>query len=76
MTVDAGVPIVPILIQGTWSIMPKKRMLIKPTNVTMEILPALDTAAFNRETKNDLMDKVRNVMCERFVQLEGERACS
>ena len=76
MTVDAGVPIVPVLIHGTWSIMPKKRALIRPRPVTLEILPQLDTTAYSRDTKNELMEMVRNVMCERFEKLEGEWACS
>jgi 1-acyl-sn-glycerol-3-phosphate acyltransferase len=76
MTVDAGVPIVPVLIHGTWSIMPKKRVLIRPRPVTLEILPQLDTTAYSRDTKNELMEMVRNVMCERFEKLEGEWACS
>lgn len=76
LTVDAGVPIIPVLIHGTWSIMPKKRLLITPRPVTLEILPPVDTSVYSRETKDDLMETIRKVMCETFEKLEGDRTCS
>ena len=76
MTIDAGVPIVPVLIYGTWSIMPKKQPLIRPRPVAIEILPAIDTTGYNRDTKEALMQKVREVMCRNFKKFEGDMACS
>ncbi len=34
LAVDAGVPILPVIINGTWPIMPKNRLTIKPSRVT------------------------------------------
>ncbi len=76
MTIDAGVPIIPIVIHGTWSIMPKKQPLIRPRPVTLQILPAIDTTGYSRDTKEVLMEDVREVMCRSFEKFEGEWACS
>ena len=74
LTIDAGVPIIPVVIHGTWSIMPKKQALIRPRPVTLEILPEIDTTGYERDTKETLMDEVREVMCRNFENLSGEWA--
>jgi 1-acyl-sn-glycerol-3-phosphate acyltransferase len=76
LTVDAGVPIIPIVIEGTWAIMPKKRLLMKPCPVTMKILPPVDSSGYNRETKEALMEKIRMTMRDKLNKLKGEQACS
>jgi len=76
LTVDAGVPIIPIVIEGTWSIMPKKRLLIKPCPVIMKILPPVESSGYNRKTKDALMEIIRMKMCDNFNKLKGEQACS
>ena len=62
LAADAGVPIIPIIITGTHHIMPKKGLLIQRRPVVMEVLPAVETAPYNRNTKDDLMAKVRETM--------------
>jgi len=62
LSVDAGVPIVPIIIRGTWSIMPKTRLRIEPAPVMIKICDPIETRSFTRKTKDDLITKVRNIM--------------
>ena len=45
LTVDAGVPIVPIIIYGTRAIMTKGSLLLKPGDAYMEILPPIASSA-------------------------------
>ncbi len=66
IAVDSGIPIIPVIIQGTWKIMPKKQFLIKPGNVILEIAKPVETANYTRKTTGDLMEKVRNVIVESF----------
>lgn len=66
LAVDSGVPIIPIIIHGTGRIMPKKQMLIKPGNVTLEILKPIESSDYTRKTKDDLIKKVRHVILESF----------
>jgi 1-acyl-sn-glycerol-3-phosphate acyltransferase len=62
MAVDAQVPIVPIVIEGTHEIMPKGRLLIRPRPVTVTFCEKIDTRGFSRETKEKVMDQVRQAM--------------
>ena len=66
MAVDSGVPIVPIVIHGTWPIMAKSSLRINPGNARMEIGKPIETTGYTRETKEDLIEYVRNVICEGF----------
>ena len=70
MAVDAGVPIVPVIIRGTWSIMAKSSLRINRGDVEMEIAKPIDTIGYSRETKEELMDKVRTVICQKFDAAE------
>lgn len=62
LAVDAGVPVVPLVIQGTWSIMPKTGWLIRPQPVSITLLEPIQSSDYTRKTKNDLMERVRQAM--------------
>ena len=66
IAIDAGVPIVPVIIHGTWPIMSKNRLHIKPGNVILEIQKPIESSFYTRKTKNDLLKKVRKVICESY----------
>lgn len=68
LSVDAGVPIVPIVIFNTWSIMPKDRLRIRTQSVRMDILAPIPTSGYTRKTKDDLMNSVRNTICNAFEE--------
>jgi 1-acyl-sn-glycerol-3-phosphate acyltransferase len=76
LTVDAGVPVIPMTICGTWPIMPKDRLLIRPRPVTLTILPPVDTSAFSRKTKDDLMDVIHRQLSAAIAKQRGNNACS
>jgi len=71
MAVDSGVPIVPVIIRGTWPIMAKSSLRINRGNVEMEIAKPIDTIDYSRETKEELMDQVRMAICQGFEQGGG-----
>lgn len=62
LSVDAGVPIVPILLKGTFEIMPKGRLTIHRRPVAMTICPPIETADYTRKTRDQLIEKVRTTM--------------
>lgn len=66
MAVDAGVPIVPLVLKGTWSIMDKSSMRINKGEVSLNIGAPIATADYTRENKDDLMQSVRAIICEEF----------
>jgi 1-acyl-sn-glycerol-3-phosphate acyltransferase len=71
LSVDAGVPIIPIVIFNTGTIMPKGKLLIRIRSVRMDILTPISTSDYTRKTKDDLMDTVRNTICSAYE----EKAC-
>jgi 1-acyl-sn-glycerol-3-phosphate acyltransferase len=66
LAVDSGVPIVPVIIHGTRAIMPKKKLLIRPKDVILEIKKPIETRDYTRKTKEDLMEKVRQTISGSF----------
>lgn len=66
LAVDSGVPIVPVIIHGTRAIMPTKQMTIKPGEVLLEIALPVQTSAYTRKNKDELMKHVRQIMCQYF----------
>ena len=66
LTVDAGVPIVPIIVYGTRTIMPKGKLLMQRRDATMKILPPVETRKYNRKNKDQLIEEVRAIICDGF----------
>ena len=76
MAVDSGVPIVPIVITGTRSIMAKGSFRINPGKVSMVIHQPIQTSVYTRETKEALMERVRRFICVGLENIEtGKSAC-
>ena len=63
---DAGVPITPIVLNGTWSIMSKDSLKIKPGNVILSVLPAVNVADYPKTEKTRLIDDVREKILKEF----------
>jgi 1-acyl-sn-glycerol-3-phosphate acyltransferase len=66
LAVDSGVPIVPVIIHGLWPLMLKNRVFVRPGNVLLEIKEPIESTEYTRKTKDDLLKKVRHVICESF----------
>lgn len=65
LAVDAQVPIVPLIITGTFSIMPKGSLLIRPRPVTIDVLDPVDTTGYDRINKDELMERIHQRMAAR-----------
>ena len=66
MALDAGVPIVPVILLGTWTIMDKSSLRINTGEVSLNIQTPIATADYSRDNKNDLIASVRDVICEGY----------
>lgn len=67
---DAGVPIVPVVINGTWSIMSKDSLKITPGNVQLSILPPIDTSVYADDNRDEFISNVKNIICNAFESNE------
>lgn len=73
LSVDAGVPIIPIIVRGTHAIMSKGSLLIRRKPVRVDILAPISTDQYTRKTKDDLMARVRVTMSDRLASgAEGQ----
>ena len=68
LAIDAGVPIVPVVLHGTFPIMPKGRLRVKPGKIVMEILKPVETSGYTRKTKEELLEVIRNAICDAFEE--------
>ena len=76
LAIDSGVPIVPVVIKGTYEIMTKGKFRVNPGHVRMVIHKPIDTSAYTRETKEALMESVRRVICDDLeTNQTGASAC-
>ncbi|MEW6674112.1 MAG: lysophospholipid acyltransferase family protein [Thermodesulfobacteriota bacterium] len=64
LAIDSGVPIVPVIVHGTWPIMPKDRLRVRPGNVVLEIREPVETSPYSRSDKAALLDKIRGIITE------------
>jgi putative phosphoserine phosphatase/1-acylglycerol-3-phosphate O-acyltransferase len=68
LAIQAGVPIVPIVIQNSSDIMPKGEMIYRPATVEVEVLPPIDTSGWSVETIDEHVASVRNMYLEALDQ--------
>ncbi|MCE5224568.1 MAG: 1-acyl-sn-glycerol-3-phosphate acyltransferase, partial [Porphyromonadaceae bacterium] len=62
MAVGTGAPIVPVAVRGTYDIMPKHGMLIRPRPVVVDIGEPIATQGLALDSKEALMDGVRSAI--------------
>lgn len=76
LAVDAAVHIVPIVIHGTFAIMPKKGWAIRRRPVVVDILPPIDASRYTRKNKDELMEHLSQVMSAKMPPkpMEGGHA--
>jgi len=65
-----GVPIVPVIIEGTRDILPKQSLLIRPQAVVVRVLPPIDARPFGRDDRR-LRDQVRAAMATALGELRS-----
>lgn len=58
----AGVPVVPVRIEGSWRLMEGNGGWIRPASVRVTILPPVETAGLSREEKKELPQRLRRML--------------
>lgn len=72
LAIQAGVPIVPIVIQNSSDIMPKGDMIYRPATVEVEVLPPVDTSGWSADTIEEHVASVRTMYLEALGQEQSE----
>ena len=68
LAMQAGVPLIPIVIQNSGDVQPKGDMIFHRGTVEVEVLPPIDTSDWTADTIDDHVTKVRNM----FLQALGQ----
>ena len=74
MAIQAGVPMVPIVIHNAGDVAPKNEFLMRPAKVRIDVLPAVDTSQWSARTMNEHVAEVRGMFLEALGQAEEEEA--
>ncbi len=71
--IQAGVPIVPVVIYGTDKILPKGQLFLNfnvRKDVTLEILPPVPTVGYTVDTRDELKNKIRAMFLASYEELK------
>jgi putative phosphoserine phosphatase/1-acylglycerol-3-phosphate O-acyltransferase len=61
LAMQAGVPIIPIVIKNAYMAMPKGSSMFKPTHIEVVVLDPVDTSLWKRKNLNKHIEDVRNL---------------
>ena len=70
LAIQAGVPMVPIVIHNAGDVAPKGDFVFRPATVDVEVLPPVDTSTWKAETVNEHVREVRNMFARVLGQPE------
>jgi 1-acyl-sn-glycerol-3-phosphate acyltransferase len=62
LAIDAGLPVVPVTIEGSRFVMKKGRLMVCPGEVTLTVHPPVATTGIGREQARDFAERVRAVV--------------
>jgi 1-acyl-sn-glycerol-3-phosphate acyltransferase len=74
IAIRAGVPVVPVAILGTREILPYGSGIVCPGNVTLRILPPIDTDQLTLKDRGRLTDQVRDLIAEELDLFSSSRS--
>jgi 1-acyl-sn-glycerol-3-phosphate acyltransferase len=71
MAIQAGVPIVPVAIEGGSRLLPKSSLRVTPGTVRFVMGEPIPTAGLTEEDREDLMRRVRDAIIDLHVRIGG-----
>lgn len=67
LALRTGLPIVPLAISGTWKLLPKNALLIRPGGrVRLVLAPPIETAGMSLDDRDALNERVRAIVVSNF----------
>ncbi|HRY38849.1 MAG TPA: lysophospholipid acyltransferase family protein, partial [Smithellaceae bacterium] len=76
LAIQSGVSIVPISIIGSGDIMPKGSLKVKPGKIKLVIAKPIDVKNYTLENRQELIDKVRQIIIENYDDYRAAGAAS
>lgn len=72
LAMQAGVPMVPIVIHNAGDVAPKNEFVMRPATVKVDILPPVDTSAWKKSTLDSHVAEVRGMFLDALGQEDEE----
>lgn len=72
LAIQAGVPIVPIVIHNAGDVAPKNEFVMRPATVRIDVLPPVDTSQWDAKSVNIHVAEVRNMFLKALGQPEED----
>ncbi|HSG82522.1 MAG TPA: lysophospholipid acyltransferase family protein, partial [Gemmatimonadota bacterium] len=76
MAIEAGVPIVPTVINGTFEILPKRGFKLSPQPITLKFGTPVDTTPYDHDDRDALIARVHAVMADMLAELRAPEGYS
>ena len=73
LAMQAGVPIVPVVIHNALDVAPKGEFIFRPATVKVDVLPPVDTSDWQVETIEDHVESVRDSFLEVLGLMEFQK---
>ena len=67
---QAGVPIVPVVIHNAIDVAPRGQFVIRPATVKITVLPAVSTKSWKAKTMNQHVHQIRDLFLEELDQMK------
>jgi len=74
LAIQAGVPVVPVVIHNAGDVAPKGDFIFRPATVEVDVLPPVDTSDWSAETIEEHVAEVRALFMETLGQAEEAEA--
>jgi 1-acyl-sn-glycerol-3-phosphate acyltransferase len=71
MAIEAGVPIVPAVVEGTFEILPKRGFRLSPQPITVRFGKPVQTGKFSHDERDALIVRVRSQMADMLAELRA-----
>ncbi|MCA9546646.1 MAG: 1-acyl-sn-glycerol-3-phosphate acyltransferase [Myxococcales bacterium] len=71
LALESGAPVVPIVIDGAFELMPRQRHVARPGRLVVRVLPPIPTRDLTRETLDDFAAHLREVYQEALADLRA-----
>lgn len=72
LAVEAGVPVVPVALHGSYRVLDERRMAMRPGTVGLHLMPPIDTAGLTRRDLPSLMTQTRDALEASLHAFEAE----
>lgn len=66
MALEKGLPILPVTVNGSRRVLPKKSLVFNPGPIEVVVADPIDVRGYTRETLQDLVDRTREVVISNF----------